>query len=132
MIVLLACMSACLPIYISFCLLTCTSHHKPLCFPACRCVCLTVRNYFFFVCFWRTRSSFLVIFSSVASDRGQPAVKCHPRWPPTRRFAVSCGLKRRRIRTQGCRTTVWHATIDPPHLPIEPPHLPIQCLRLNE
>ncbi len=64
-----------------------------------------------------------VIFSSVAPHRGQLAAKCNPRWLPTRRLAVSCGLGRCRIRTRDCRTTVWCATIEPPHLPIEPPHL---------
>ncbi len=39
--------------------------------------------------------------------------KCHPRWQPTRRWATSCGLGRRRIRTQDCRTTVWRTTIEP-------------------
>jgi hypothetical protein len=29
---------------------------------------------------WQTSSSFLIIFSSVAPHRGQPAAKCHPRW----------------------------------------------------
>ncbi len=65
-----------------------------------------------------------VIFSSVAPHRGQPAAKCNPWWQPTRRLAVSCGLGRRRIRTRDCRTTVWHATIEPPCLPTEPPRLP--------
>ncbi len=57
-----------------------------------------------------------VIFSSVAPHRGYLAAKCHPRWQPTRRLAVSCGLGRRRIRTQDCRTTVWCASIEPPRL----------------
>ncbi len=66
-----------------------------------------------------------LIFTSVAPHRGQPAVKCHPRWQPTRRLAVSCGLGRHRIRTRDCRTTVWHATIKLPRLPtIELPRLP--------
>jgi hypothetical protein len=67
-----------------------------------------------------------VIFSSVAPHRGQPAAKCHPRWQPTRRLAVSCGLWRSQVRTRDYRTTVWHATIEPPSLPIEPPSLPIE------
>ncbi len=57
-----------------------------------------------------------IMFFSVAPHRGQPAAKCHPRWQPTRRLAVSCGLGRRRIRTRDCRTTVWHTTIEPPRL----------------
>jgi hypothetical protein len=32
------------------------------------------------------------IFSSVAPHRGEHAAKCHLRWQPTRRLAVSCGL----------------------------------------
>jgi hypothetical protein len=32
--------------------------------------------FFFFICFWRTSGSFLIIFSSVAPHRGQPAAKC--------------------------------------------------------
>jgi hypothetical protein len=72
--------------------------------------------FFFFICFWRTRGSFCVIFSTFVPHRGQPAAKCHPRWQPTRRLAVSCGLGRRRARTQDCRTTAWHATIEPPRL----------------
>ncbi len=72
---------------------------------------------------WRTSGSFLIIFSSVAPHRGQPAVKCHPRWQSTRRLAVSCGLGRRQILTRDCRTTVRHATTEPPCLP-EPPGLP--------
>ncbi len=41
-----------------------------------------------------------LVFSSVAPHRGQPAAKCHPRWQTTRRLTDSCGLGRRRIRTQ--------------------------------
>jgi hypothetical protein len=41
--------------------------------------------FFFFIFFWRTSGSFFVIFSSVTPHRGQPAVKCHPKWQPTRR-----------------------------------------------
>jgi hypothetical protein len=52
-----------------------------------------------------------VIFTSVAPHRSQPAAKCHLRWQPIRRLAVSCELGRHRIRTWDCRTTVWHATI---------------------
>ncbi len=33
-----------------------------------------------------------VIFSSVAPHRGHPTAKCHPRWQPTKRLAISCGL----------------------------------------
>jgi hypothetical protein len=73
--------------------------------------------FFFFICFWRTSGSFFMIFSSVAPHRGQPPAKCHPRWQPIRRLAVSCGLGRHWIRTQDCRTTVWCATIEPPCLP---------------
>ncbi len=58
-----------------------------------------------------------VIFTSVAPHRGQPAAKCHLRWQPIRRLAVSCGLGRHRIRTLDCRTTVWRATIELPCLP---------------
>jgi hypothetical protein len=71
-----------------------------------------------------------LIFTSVAPHRGQPAAKCHPRWQPTRRLAVSCGLGRHRIRTRDCRTTVWHATIELPRLPVELPRLPIELPRL--
>ncbi len=53
----------------------------------------------------------------LAFHRGQPAAKCHPRWQPTRRLAVSCGLRRHRIQTQDCRTTVRRATTEPPCLP---------------
>jgi hypothetical protein len=53
----------------------------------------------------------------VGPHRGQPSTKCHPRWQPTRRLAVSCGLGRCWIRTRDCRTTVWCATTEPPHLP---------------
>jgi hypothetical protein len=80
--------------------------------------------FFFFICFWRSSCSFFVIFSSVALHRGRPAAKCHPRWQPTKRFAVNWGLGRRRIRTQDCRTTVWCTTIELPCLPIEPLCLP--------
>jgi hypothetical protein len=66
---------------------------------------------------------FFVIFSSVALHRGQPAAKCHPRWQPSRRLAVCCGLGRRWIRTRDCRTTIWRDTIGPPCLHIEPPRL---------
>jgi hypothetical protein len=34
-----------------------------------------------------------------------------------RRLTVSCGPKRRQIRTRDCRTTAWHATIKAPYLP---------------
>ncbi len=57
------------------------------------------------------------IFSSVAPHRGQLAAKFNPRWQPTRRLAVSSELGRCRIQTRDCRTTVWCATIEPPHLP---------------
>jgi hypothetical protein len=61
--------------------------------------------------FWQTSGPFFTIFSSVATHRGQPAAKCHPcRW------AISCGLGRRRIQTRYCRTTVWGTTIEPPRL----------------
>jgi hypothetical protein len=72
---------------------------------------------FFFICFWRTSGSFLIIFSSVAPHRGQPAAKCHPRWQPSRRLAVRCGLGRHRIWTRDCRTTVRRATSEPPCIP---------------
>ncbi len=58
------------------------------------------KYFFFFICFWRTSCSFFITFSSVAPHRGQPAAKCHPRWQPTSRLAVSCGLGRHRIRTR--------------------------------
>jgi hypothetical protein len=66
--------------------------------------------------FWRTSGPFFTIFSSLAPHRGQPAAKCHPRWQPARRWAISCGLGRHRIRTRDCRTTVWRTTIEPPLL----------------
>ncbi len=72
--------------------------------------------FFFFVCFWWTSGSFFIMFSSVAPHRGQPAAMCHPRWKPTRKLADSCGLGRRRIRTQDCRTSVWRATIELPRI----------------
>ncbi len=75
---------------------------------------MPVNTFFSLYVFWRTHSSF---FSSVAPHRGQPAAKCHPRWQPTRRLAVSCGLGRHQIWTRVCRTTVWCATIEPPRLP---------------
>jgi hypothetical protein len=50
-----------------------------------------IKLFSFFICFWRTSGSFFVIFSSVAPLRDQPAAKCHPKWQPTRRLAVSCG-----------------------------------------
>ncbi len=56
------------------------------------------------------------------SQRSAPT-KCHPRWQPTRRLAVSCGLGRRRILTRDCRTTVRLATTEPPCLATEPPCL---------
>jgi hypothetical protein len=55
---------------------------------------------FFYICFMQTSGSFIMIFSSVAPHRGQPAAKCHLRWQPTRWLAVSCGLGRCRIRTR--------------------------------
>ncbi len=76
-----------------------------------------VTGFFFCLCFWRTSGSLFIIFSSVAPHKGQPAAKCHPRWQPTGRWAVSCGLGRRWIQTQDCRTTVRRATTEPPCLP---------------
>ncbi len=87
--------------------------------------------YFLFLYMFLANQRFIIgIFSSVAPHRGQPTAKCHPWWQPTRRIAVSCGLGRHQIRTRDCRTTVWHATIEPPRLPIEPPRLPIEPPRL--
>ncbi len=74
------------------------------------------KHFFFFICFGWTSLSFLIIFSSVAPHRA----KCYPRWQPTRRLAVSCGLGRHRIRTRDCRTTVRRATTEPPCLPYLP------------
>jgi hypothetical protein len=51
------------------------------------------------------------------TEVSQPTGKCHPRWQPTRRLAVSCGLGRHQIWARDCRTTVWHATIELPRLP---------------
>jgi hypothetical protein len=48
--------------------------------------------FFFLFMFLATNGSFLISFSSSAPHRGQPAAKSHPRWQPTRRLAVSCGL----------------------------------------
>ncbi len=76
-----------------------------------------VCNNLLYMFFWRTSGPFFTIFSSVAPHRDQPVAKCHPRWQPTRRWAISCGLGRRRIRTRDCRTTVWRTTIEPPRLP---------------
>jgi hypothetical protein len=75
------------------------------------------RIFFFFIFFLQTSCSFFIIFSSVVPHRGQPAAKCHPRWQPTSRFAVNCGLGRHRIRTRDCRTTVWCSTFEPLRLP---------------
>jgi hypothetical protein len=70
-------------------------------------LCIIISYLFFFlICFWRTSGSFIIIFSSVAPHRGQPAAKCHSRWQPSKRLAVRCGLGRRRIWTRDCRTTV--------------------------
>ncbi len=78
----------------------------------------TVTGFFYFFGFFLwANGSFLIIFSSVAPHKGQPAAKCHPRWQPTRRLAVSCGLGRHQIRTQDCRTTVRPGTIESPCLP---------------
>jgi hypothetical protein len=72
---------------------------------------------FFLYMFLANQRFIFVIFSSVAPHRRQPAAKYHPRWQPTRRLSVSCGLGRRQIRTRDCRTTVWHATTEPPPFP---------------
>ncbi len=74
---------------------------------------VTCLDYPFLYVFWRTSGPFFTIFSSVAPHRSQAAAKCNPRWQPIRRWAISCGLGRRRIRTQDCRTTVWRTTIEP-------------------
>jgi hypothetical protein len=76
-------------------------------------------NFFFLYMFLANQRFIFVIFSYVAPNRGQPAAKCHPRWQPTRRLAVSCGQGKRHIWTRDCRTTVWHATIEPPCLSID-------------
>jgi hypothetical protein len=55
---------------------------------------VSLDTFFFFLCFWRTSSSFFVTFSSVTPRRGQPTAKCHPRWQPNSRLAVSCELPR--------------------------------------
>ncbi len=86
--------------------------------------------FFYLYMFLANQRFIIIIFSSFAPHRGRPTAKCHPWWQPTRRIAVSCGLGRRQIRTRDCRTTVWHATIEPPCLPIEPPRLPIEPPRL--
>jgi hypothetical protein len=54
-------------------------------------------SFFFLFMFLVNQRFIFVIFFSVAPHRGQPAAKCHPRWQPTRRMAVSCGLGRRQI-----------------------------------
>ncbi len=73
---------------------------------------------FFLYMFLVNQWFIFVILSSVAPHRGQPGVKCHLRWQPTRWLAVSCGLGRCR----DCRTTAWRNAIEPPRLPkIEPP-----------
>ncbi len=79
--------------------------------------CKTRQELILFLCFLANQRFIFVIFSSVATHRGQPVAKCHPRWQPTRRSPVSCGLGRRWIRTRDCRTTVWQATNEPPRLP---------------
>jgi hypothetical protein len=82
-------------------------------------------RYFFFLCMFLVNQWFIfAIFTSVAPHRGQPTAKCHLRWQPIRRLAVSCGLGRHRIRTRDYRTTVWRATIELPCLPKELPCLP--------
>jgi hypothetical protein len=85
-------------------------------------------DFFFFICFWCTSGPFFTSVSSVAPHRGQPAAKYHPRWQPTRRWAISCGLGRRRIRTRDCRTTVWRTTIEPLRLPLS--HHASNCSRI--
>ncbi len=80
----------------------------------------------------------MVIFSTVAPHRSQPAAKCHPRWQPTKRLTVSCRLGRRRILTRDCRQQSgmlplsYHAFLqatrpsyEQPRLPKEPPRLPL-------
>ncbi len=69
--------------------------------------------------FFANKRFIFITFSSFAPHRGQPAAKCHPRWQPTRRLAVSCGLGRRRIRTRDCRTTIEPPT--PPNWATTPP-----------
>ncbi len=71
---------------------------------------------FFLICFWRTSDSFFVIFSCIVPDRGQPAAKCHPRWQPTKRLAVSCGLGRRQCPLQVKNKPV--ARFSTTHLPL--------------
>jgi hypothetical protein len=110
-------------------------HPLPLGFGRCQCISAppvagdTYTGFFFSLyVFGEPVVHFFLIFSSVAPHRGQPAAKCHPRWQPTRRLAVSCRLGRHQIRTRDCRTTVWCTTIEPPCLPnhhaSQPPCLP--------
>ncbi len=82
---------------------------------------------FFPLYFFGEPGFIFIIFTSVAPHRGQPAAKCHPMWQPSRRLAVSCGLGRHRIRTRDCRTTVWRATIELPHLPLTNTLLNVIC-----
>jgi hypothetical protein len=50
--------------------------------------------FFFFVFFWRTSVHFHNFSPLLPLTEVSPQ-KCHPRWQPTRRLAVSCGLGRR-------------------------------------
>ncbi len=83
---------------------------------------------FFFTCFLGNSGSFLIIFSSVAPHRGEHAARCHPRWQPTRRLAVSCGLGRHRFepRTAGHQSVMLplshHASLLSHHASLLRPH----------
>jgi hypothetical protein len=75
------------------------------------------RDFFSFICFLENQRSifhnFFLCCPSQRSARGRvpSQVATH------QEMEISCGLGKRRIRTQDCRTTVWRTTIEPPHLP---------------
>ncbi len=52
------------------------------------------------------QKSLLLIFSS-AAPRGQPTVKCHPRWQPIAGQQSTVGWGDCWIRTQDCSFTIW-------------------------
>ncbi len=74
--------------------------------------------FFFFIRFLANQESIFFHNFYLCWPSPSPAAKYHPRWQPTRRWAISCGLGIRRIRTRDCRTTVWRTTIEPPRLPL--------------
>jgi hypothetical protein len=84
----------------------------------------TPKTFFFFVCFLANQQfiyrNFLLCHPSQRSARSQVTSQVAIQ----QEIAVSCGLGRRLTRTRDCRTTVWHAIIEPLRFPIEPPCFP--------